>query len=525
MAKSWRVMLVLVALAIGLRLLPGPRIIDDAFITYRYARNIVRGLGFVYNPGEAVLGTTTPLYTLLLAGLAWITHSEAIPSISLIVNTLADGASTALLYLLAHRLLSSSTTDSPLPGSCLLPALLGLLWAVSPRGVATAISGMETSIYMLCLIGAYMAWLVGRGWLAAALAALGTFTRPDALIWAGPLALAMIVEKWQKHHNQPLLRRLPWAEAGIYLAILLPWLIYGTLTFGSPLPRSMTVKLVAYHRPWYTALMTLLVHYGISFSEQATLGTTAALVGCVIYPLLAISGGLWLFRTDRRAAPLVAFPWLYLVVFALANPLIFPWYLVPPMPFYFLCILAGAWTLLLKLTSALRAEVRWAKWAMAALGLVWAGFSLRAWNLHPGYGQDRPAPQVAWDEPVLLQGRIGRLLAPYVGGDVIVATGDIGAVGWYSDARILDTVGLVSPEASAYYPLAPEMLGAAGYAIAPDMIFDHMPDYIILLESYGENGLFKDPRFDLHYRLFKEFPIEAGHSRRVLIYERVNADR
>ena len=38
---------------------------DDAFITYRYARNISNGLGFVYNYGEKVLGTTTPLFTLL----------------------------------------------------------------------------------------------------------------------------------------------------------------------------------------------------------------------------------------------------------------------------------------------------------------------------------------------------------------------------------------------------------------------------------------------------------------------------
>lgn len=40
---------------------------DDAFITYRYAKNIAAGHGFVYNIGEKVLGTTTPLWTILLA--------------------------------------------------------------------------------------------------------------------------------------------------------------------------------------------------------------------------------------------------------------------------------------------------------------------------------------------------------------------------------------------------------------------------------------------------------------------------
>ena len=35
---------------------------DDPFITYRYAENLGEGLGFVYNPGERVLSTTTPLF-------------------------------------------------------------------------------------------------------------------------------------------------------------------------------------------------------------------------------------------------------------------------------------------------------------------------------------------------------------------------------------------------------------------------------------------------------------------------------
>src|SRR5437868_11430868 len=40
---------------------------DDAFIIFRYARNFAGGLGMVYNPGEAYLGTSSVGYTLLLA--------------------------------------------------------------------------------------------------------------------------------------------------------------------------------------------------------------------------------------------------------------------------------------------------------------------------------------------------------------------------------------------------------------------------------------------------------------------------
>src|SRR5687767_9880728 len=62
-------LVVLLARVLAARAFP---IYDDAFITYRYARNLAEGLGMVYNPGapwEPVLGTTTPGYTVLLAGL------------------------------------------------------------------------------------------------------------------------------------------------------------------------------------------------------------------------------------------------------------------------------------------------------------------------------------------------------------------------------------------------------------------------------------------------------------------------
>ena len=38
---------------------------DDAFITYRYARNLARGEGLVFNPGERVEGYTNFLWTVM----------------------------------------------------------------------------------------------------------------------------------------------------------------------------------------------------------------------------------------------------------------------------------------------------------------------------------------------------------------------------------------------------------------------------------------------------------------------------
>ena len=40
---------------------------DDAWISFRYARNFVEGLGLVFNPGERVEGYTNFSWTLLAA--------------------------------------------------------------------------------------------------------------------------------------------------------------------------------------------------------------------------------------------------------------------------------------------------------------------------------------------------------------------------------------------------------------------------------------------------------------------------
>ena len=59
------------ALAVGLVLaVQRASIFDDAFISFRYARNLLDGHGLVWNPGERVEGYTNFLWTILLAGAA-----------------------------------------------------------------------------------------------------------------------------------------------------------------------------------------------------------------------------------------------------------------------------------------------------------------------------------------------------------------------------------------------------------------------------------------------------------------------
>src|ERR1700682_2995626 len=70
------------------RLLPDG-LFDDAYITFRYAANVARGFGLVFNPGERVLGTTSPLFTFILAAAGRILGTRYIEEVAVAVGILA----------------------------------------------------------------------------------------------------------------------------------------------------------------------------------------------------------------------------------------------------------------------------------------------------------------------------------------------------------------------------------------------------------------------------------------------------
>ena len=70
---------------------------DDAYITFRYARNLVMGRGFVYNENEWVLGTTTPLFTILLAITAYLSKLDIVKT-SIVISGISLWICSGLLY-------------------------------------------------------------------------------------------------------------------------------------------------------------------------------------------------------------------------------------------------------------------------------------------------------------------------------------------------------------------------------------------------------------------------------------------
>lgn len=489
------------SVAILARILPGARTVDDAFITFRYARNILDGHGFVYNPGERVLGTTTPLYTLLMVGLGSLTGGSraAFPDLALGVNCLADALTCWLIIQIGKRL------EAPWVG-----LVTSLLWAVAPFSVTFAIGGLETSVYVFCLTTVAWGFLACRYTLTGLAAAAAFLTRVDAVILLGPLAIFWLVQAVRKKERLPL---------NAVLCAVIPvalWLAFSAFYFGGIFSNSISAKLVAYRLSPGESLIRLLQHYALPFSENNLVGTALAVaVGLVLYPFLSVLGLRAVLKKEARLWFWGIYPFVYFAVFAIANPLLFRWYLTPPLPAWFFLIILGASQIL----GLMRRKPVFRAALASLLVIVIFTSSLLDWRFHPDHGPDRPAPDMAYIQLELLYQEAAEKIQSYLAEGGVLAAGDVGVLGFQTGAPILDLVGLNSPQVTAYYPLDPALY-SINYAVAPQSILDAQPAAIVILEVYGREGLLKSEAFQSQYELVETIDTDMYGSRGMLLFRR-----
>jgi len=83
--------LVGLVLRVVLHFVAYPFFADDAYIFLRYDRNALEGMGLSYNPGEHVLGFTSPLYLILLLSQGWILGTASLTAAALWTNLILFG--------------------------------------------------------------------------------------------------------------------------------------------------------------------------------------------------------------------------------------------------------------------------------------------------------------------------------------------------------------------------------------------------------------------------------------------------
>ena len=165
--------------------------IDDAGISFAYARNLAQGHGLVAQPGAIpVEGYSNPLWVFLLAVLSALRLFDPLWTPKLLSFGLAFAT-----FALLDRLLARTGVGAPLSALA-----LGLLAAQSGFAI-WMVSGLENPLYTCLFVGLALLSLravqedASRGVpLAAGLLAAGlALTRPEGILFAAlfPLALAL----------------------------------------------------------------------------------------------------------------------------------------------------------------------------------------------------------------------------------------------------------------------------------------------------------------------------------------------
>jgi arabinofuranosyltransferase len=151
--------------------------LDDSFISYRYALNLVAGHGLVFNPGEYVEGFTNLLWTLLIALLVWL--GAAAPSASQALSMLFGGLSLYSLHFYVRRF---------------LPRRFAWLAAAAPAVMLASNSfacwmstGLETPLFLFVTIVGLIAFDMQRPIVTAAICVLALLCRPEGGIMAAIL--------------------------------------------------------------------------------------------------------------------------------------------------------------------------------------------------------------------------------------------------------------------------------------------------------------------------------------------------
>ncbi|MFH0795164.1 MAG: hypothetical protein V2A74_14160 [bacterium] len=284
----------------------GPQFLDDAYITFRYVERLAAGKGFTFNDGMAVLGTTTPLWTLLLA-LCRVAGMSLVFSVALLTCLSAAWLCLSTLSILehfGHRVLGY------LAGPALLVCVYWL-WAF--------LIGMETVLTVAVTV-AIMERIVRRDYRGVGLlGTLACLVRPEGVVIA---LLGLGCAAWED-------RRGFKREIAIFALTLMPWVLYAFLVFGSPLPHSIAAKQVAHPAGFAHVLAST---WGLIWEESFG----------VLETLLALVGILAVVKRRRRAWVFPVWIAAYSLGLASSGIMVFAWYLSPLIAVLWILGLLGA---------------------------------------------------------------------------------------------------------------------------------------------------------------------------------------
>jgi hypothetical protein len=414
--------------------------LDDSWIHLHFARNLAEGAGFAFNPGRPVAGSTAPLWTMLLGGVAAFAGAS-VAMVKVVGVACAVGAG-----ILTRR----AATAWGAPQGVAIAAGIGLLWA-GPIAWG-ALSGMEVALAALLVAGSLLAHACHRTWLTATLAGLAITARPEAALLIPVFLL-----------SRPLTAGRIAAFVIIPMIVLAPMVAFSYATVGAPYPATATAKVEGGLIGWLGGLREPLLVALISrpwafLREWAVwLWRTHPLLPLVMLPAMALA---W-----RRRGAALGVVSLALVIHPVGMALLAPYrgpgfqegrYSIHLLPVAMVVVAAG-------IGATLQTRRR-------AVSVAWLALAL--WVLVPA------SERYAWGVQNIetMQVAIGHWVQANTPLTARLAVNDIGAIAYVSRREIVDLMGLTTPEILPY-----RRQGEDGVI---RFVAESCPDYVIIFPTW-----------------------------------------
>jgi arabinofuranosyltransferase len=404
--------------------------LDDPWIHLTFAKNLVHYGSFSYFKNEIVTsGSTSPIYTLILALLFIFSSNEFIISYFLGIFF------SALSIFFIFKLFSSHFKSLPLLGVSAI-----LVAAIQPKLNLISVSGMETTMFIAFLTMIFFFYRTKNLiWLGVVLG-LTVWCRPDGLlIWVAIIIDYFIQTKYLKSHNEQIESAF-WSKREFILSFIIAGSLiilyfgFNYVLSGEILPNTYRAKLEYYHnnQPSYFLFNDVIKYFS---SKEFIIIWIPFLIGLITALVDLIK--------KRRNEYYVYF--LFVLGFILIYYLMLPFshrfgrYLMPVIPFYILTSFHGIRIiidfLLSKKISVGLINLLFSAFALICIILSWKELNNNRIEYIElcQYHNDRHVAAGRWLKQNTLE-------------DDVIATHDIGAIAYYSERKIIDMAGLVTPE-------------------------------------------------------------------------------
>ncbi len=440
------------------------RMFEDGLTTITHARNVPLGLGLVHHAGEGnVHGFTSALGVLIpLAG-------ELVSQGSGVVAMRLASLIAVCVALAYARLICRDLGLSSFPTAFVLAYL-----AFDQNMIFYGMAGMETQVAVAVILGGVYHVRRNDGVASGVWLGLAPLARPEFLLWVAP-ALVYLAARNAKAAARAA------ATSGV---IVLPWIVFTFLYYGSPIPNTIVAKSTVNPTPpilaggsplawieWLAGQVTghvaLLLYHLEPFREvwstaAAPLpGPVLVVIAVIVADLVVI--GLWVSRGIPGFWPVTVFLALFFAYRVYFLPVLFyyDWYLPP---FLALVMIVAAIGLQRVMAVAPRGA-RASKAVAAALALAFA--------MHMPFSFVVEAKVQSVEDQVRTQAADYLRSAVHPGQSVVSESA--GYIGYYGDVKLYDYPGLTSPTSvRALQGLPPDKRGVA------DLIEVLKPDWLVL---------------------------------------------